>query len=502
MYPVSQAFKAAVRTSHRALVRVEVRSGDALLRTVEPIAGSVDVDGRRNVRRTISLELAVPDPEEVIDAQSGTYFALARDHVDYAALAAAVDNYGDLVVTVAERTVLVDSGLVPGTPGSALAPFGNEIWAWRGVEGTADVVEDRLTYGELRVAFTDYADLSVDPEPTSYFEAEAVLGEGSTYGDASAEWATYADATPPWTYGRLNPGAVLVREATDELVPLGVFVITKAAVKSGPGGVRVTVNGSDRSLRISRNRWTAPYTVPAGSVADGLRGLLEDRWAPIRCVFVETGATMSQAVLGLEAGNDPWADAVKIAAAAGLELYFDQTGVCRLDPVPDYAATAAVEVYLQNDEAMILDLDRSLTAERTYNGAIVTGEGSDAAAVYRGEAWDDDPSSPTYRYGPFGPAPQFFASPLITSDEMAQATAVSILAKKLGLVEAVQWTQIVDPSLDSGDVVGVHDRAAKVDRLLVLDRLEVPLLVTDAMSAVARAVRVMGSAGFDDDEGS
>lgn len=463
MYPVSTGFKTAVRDSHVAVIRAEVWRADAQVLTLEATGGQVEVDARRGVRRTCQLTIPAPDPQQVIVQVTQTYLALARDHATYTAMAASVSAYSGLVVSEGQAVEYVDAGIVPDTEWSPLAPFGNELRLWRGI-----------TYSTM-------------------------MESSTTYQQLAAEHGTYLLLAAEGVYATLNTATLDAAEVT-ELVPLGVFVITKVTVTSGPGGTQVNVSGSDRSLRISRNRWTEPYTVDGGNVATALRALLEDRWDDVVCSFAATDATVNRAVLGLETSNDPWADAVKIAEAAGLDLFFDGDGVARLEPVRDYDTATADATYLEDEEAMVLDVSRSLTAERTYNGAIVAGEGSEATGVFRGEAWDDDPASPTYRYGPFGQVPIFYASPLMTSDAMCNQAALTILAKKRGLQEAVEWSQIVDPSLDVGDVIGVYSSGAKVNKVMVLDRVTVPLGAAEPMRAVARTVRSLGATGFDEEE--
>lgn len=464
MYPVSAEFKAQVRQSHQAIIKAEVWTGDSRILTLEPLDGVVDVDARRGVRRTCSLTVAAPDPTIELERQPDTYADLAAAYATYTALAGAAASYGQLISGELTETE-VDAGIVPDTPFSALAPFGNEIRLWRGIRVRRQVADD-TTYGELAASYASYAAM-----------AAAVAN-----------------------YAALNVATTL-EEEVDEYVPLGVFLITSVDVNTSGGGTTVTVNGSDRSLRVARARWTQPYTVDSGTnVETAVGDLLADRWTNVETDFSSTDETLNRAVFGLETENDPWKDARKLAQAGGLDVYFDPDGIARLEPIEDYETATPEETYLEDDEAMVLDLSRSLTNEGTYNGVIATGEGSEASATYRAEVWDDDPESPTYRYGPFGEVPLFFSSPLLTSDEQATKAAATILAKKKGTQEAVSWTQVVDPSLDVGDVIRVVNASTKVDRLMVLDRISIPLAPAAAMTAVARTIRSLNGTGFEDSD--
>lgn len=278
---------------------------------------------------------------------------------------------------------------------------------------------------------------------------------------------------------------------TTELVPLGMFVITDADYNDYAPSL--TVNGTDRSLRITRARWTDPYRIAASTLlADALTDLLIDRWpdCPIGFGNADTGSAMIAAQVVLDAGesSDPWKDAQSIAEAHGFDLYFDGDGFARMRPVPDVMSTPAAMSYGNGAAAVVLDSSRRMTYEQTYTGVIATGEGTGVAAPVRGEAWDDDPSSPTYYLGPVGKIPYFYSSPLITTADQAAATAGTILTRVVGRIEQVAWSQIVNPAHDALDVVELTDSAGVVHRY-VLDAITIPLVISEAMSATARETR-------------
>lgn len=284
-----------------------------------------------------------------------------------------------------------------------------------------------------------------------------------------------------------------VREVVDEeLVPLGVFLITSVEVNTGPNGTTVSVQGADRALRISRNRWAEPYSLSGVSTEQAIQLILADRWEDVTASLAETGRTVTRATFGGATDNDPWADARRLAEAAGYDLFFDGEGVAVLSAVRDYDGAEPDESYEQDEEAMVLEVRRGLTNERAYNGVIATGEGTEVATVVRAEAWDDDPDSPTYRFGPYGQYPRFYSSPLLATEEQAQSAAEAILSRAKGIVESVEWVQIVDPSLDAGDFIAIYNEDAKLARGMVIDRLTIPLSPADSMKASARAVRVTG----------
>lgn len=301
----------------------------------------------------------------------------------------------------------------------------------------------------------------------------------------------FDDLAPYGNEMRLYRGAVL-DDGSEEYVPLGVFVITDVTITDRIGGVDIVVNGLDRSFRISSNRWYNAYQTGAGDLATVLTNLLQNRYSDIQFSFpTSTGVTINSITLGMDSDNDPWKDAVQLAEDAGYDLYFNADGICVLAPFPTLDGSVVVATYEEDEDAVILELDRSLTTERTYNGVVFTLESSQVDPPLRAEVWDDDPLSPTYRYGKFGQRVRFYSSPVITTQNAAISAATLILSKSLGTQEEVSWRALVNPAHDANDVIYINNLGAKVNRVIIIDSLEIPLEPAGTMSAKARTVRVL-----------
>lgn len=305
------------------------------------------------------------------------------------------------------------------------------------------------------------------------------------------------------TWANLNtPGVEIVVErglvinGTEELVPLGVFVIDADLEQTDDGNI--PVSAADRSRRISRARWTEPYAIAAGTdVGTAIAALLADRWSSVECTFGAIGViTGAQVVMQPGGDSDPWKDARAIADAAGYDLYFDNNGRAALRIISDPETASADETYYDGELSIVVSKTRRSTISTVYNGVIATGEGTgieadDTGAVPvtpRGEAWDTDPFSPTYSDGPFGRVPYFYSSPLLTTDTAAQAAAETRLAKVKGRAEQIAWTLIVNPAHEAFDVVDFVEDG--ITHRFMLDQVTIPLAAKDAMPAAARETRV------------
>jgi hypothetical protein len=371
MYPASGEFKTAILSDHIVVSKAEVWNQDSKLTDLNIDSGKVTVSVNSGVRRTCDVTL------------------------------------------VTDRTT---SNLVPDNGFDTLAPFGNELKLYRGVQ----------------------------------------FADGST-----------------------------------EYVPLGVFVMTDVDIQDSNDGVSITVKGEDRSLFISRAKWTAPYQMVSGTLEASLTAMLENRWADVQTSFTATNVTVNQVVFGTESNQDPWQDAVFLAQLVGYDLYFDVLGVATLRPFPSLDAATVVAKYEEGAQTLITSLDRSMSSKETYNGVIYTIEGSQVDTPIRVEIWDEDTTSPTYRYGVFGDAPTFITTNVLSTEAEAIKAATSLLNTYRGAQENINWDSIVDPTLDVNDVVYVKTNGSKTDRLVIVDELDIPLSPLGSMSAKARTVRLV-----------
>lgn len=373
MYPTSAAFKAAVITNHKVVAKAEVWSADRKLLDLSIDSGRVTVNTNNSVRRTCEIHLTT------------------------------------------DRTT---ANLVPDNGFDYLAPFGNQLRLYRGIQ----------------------------------------FNDGST-----------------------------------EYIPLGVFVITEVNVADTNSGVSMTIMGEDKSIIVSRNKWTSPYQMVNGTLESSLTTMLQNRYPDIEIDFPTTNVTVNQVVLGADSQLDPWKDAVLIAQLVGYDLYFDVKGVCTMKQFPTLDAASVVATYKEGSNTTVTEIKRNISTKETYNGVIYTIEGSQVTTPIRVEVWDEDTTSPTYRYGVFGSVPTFISTNLIGTSAEAIKAASLLLNTYIGAQEAIDVTAIVDPSLDVNDVIYIKSSGSKVDRTVIIDSLDIPLEYTGTLNIKTRVVRVVGA---------
>lgn len=283
---------------------------------------------------------------------------------------------------------------------------------------------------------------------------------------------------------------------TQELVPLGVFNWSIATVNESGTGVTISIGQlQDRSIRVSRGRYTQPINVvTATAVEDVLTSILTQAWPDISFAggaLPTTGLTIPACAFGVEGDSDPWEDARKLADDQGYRLFFDAVGNCAMSTITGADEVTAVVSYGSTyGNFMVTALNKSWDTSDTFNGVIAVGEGSGLLLPFRSVVWDDDPESPTYYLGSFGKRPRYFSSPTLYTQTQADNAAATQLKKTLGISENVTWSQLVDPSLDVNDGINLYDSELGVNYLYRIDRLTIPLDAGSVMTAEARTRRV------------
>jgi hypothetical protein len=255
----------------------------------------------------------------------------------------------------------------------------------------------------------------------------------------------------------------------------GVYGIEKPS-SADDGNLTSKLTGVDRAASIQARRWVDPFTIAnATNSAIAIKNILNDRRPGLAYNLAATTYTTPTTVLGVERDNDPWKDAQDIATSAGMLLSFDPAGTVVLEPELDPATVAPQWEFIEGPDCTMTSVSRTLDAEKTRNGVVVVGEGSGVTTPVRGEAWDTDPTSPTYYLGPFGKRPFFLSSPLIKTQGQADAVAAAQLPKVLSVGETVELTARANPFLRAGQVVEVQRGRAGVSGKFLVDSVTLPL---------------------------
>lgn len=293
--------------------------------------------------------------------------------------------------------------------------------------------------------------------------------------------------------------------AADLLAPYGNEVFLERGIAFGNGIVEYCSLGY---FRLETPGQDLPPNGPIRVTAkDRMQAIIDARrLAPMQLLATQTnGDVVSQLVLEVYPdATIEWDDATDadllgrnilvedkryeplddLITSLGKVWYWDHRGVLVIADPPD--PTDPVWDVTAGAGGVLVSAKRELTRVGVYNAVVATGESADDTSPARGVAIDNDPSSPTYYYGRFGPVPRFYSSPLLLNDAMAAAAAETLLRQSLGLPYSVDFTSIPNPALEPLDPVRITYSNGGSPETHVIERLTIPLSEDGALTASTR----------------
>lgn len=315
--------------------------------------------------------------------------------------------------------------------------------------------------------------------------------------DPDGTWTPVGPESPLTPFGtEIRPyRGVRYSDGTEEVYPLGVFRISDSdPVEDSEGSLQIRLMAYDLSRTVKRDKFTTPYVVaPGTNVVQAIKDILARTFTDLNYDSITTSLTTT-APRVCDVEDDPWDAATELATSIGCELYFDVEGTVVISPSADIdALPAAVFDYIEGPDNTLTSLAKSYTDEPGYNGVIVTGESpGDELPPVRGEAWDDEPTSVTYRRGPYGEVPMFHQDQLIKTQADADAAAAQLLRGQLGFSSLLNVKAMVNPALEAGEVVEVRRARSHVDGLFLVDAFTIPFEESGEQSLTLRQKRRVG----------
>lgn len=300
--------------------------------------------------------------------------------------------------------------------------------------------------------------------------------------------------TPYGTEIRPYRGVRYDDDGTVEVVQLGVFRLARVSVRDSVGGSpTLDLEAYDLSRTISRDKFAETYVIASGTdVITAIKAIIE-RTVPSPEYDTIGTTQLTTASRVYDAGEDPWVACLVLAQSIGCDIHFSPTGVLTVAPAVDIdALPAPCFTYIEGTGCAMLDLQRVFTDEPGYNGVVVTGESpGDELPPVRAVAWDEEPTSATYRLGPYGEVPMFITDQIVKTQEQAQAMADGILRQLLGFSTQIAIDALVNPALEVGDVVEVSRYRSHVAGLFAVDAFSVPLSTGETQSLTLRQKRTV-----------
>jgi hypothetical protein len=289
--------------------------------------------------------------------------------------------------------------------------------------------------------------------PLAPFGQELFLERGLTFGNGITEWVSLG-------YFRL--------EDTEQEVPAGT----------------IRLAASDRMAGLEDGRLMAPIqygtTAQLGAIVEQL---VTEVYPAATIEWDDPAAETAALGRQLVAEEDRHGFLDELVASLGKVWFWDYRGVLVIRDAPD--PSAPVATVAGGAGGVLVQAGRELSRKGAYNAVVATGEAADTEPPARAAVVDNDPASPTYFYGPFGPVPRFYSSSMLTTDEQAENAARAMLLRTLGVPYAVDFSAVPNPAWEPLDPVSIVT-PGKLPETHVLSSLTIPLTAADPLQAKTR----------------
>jgi len=331
----------------------------------------------------------------------------------------------------------------------------------------------------LRASDLPVAEGSVTADSTSQVRRTLDL----TISDPALMPRSETDALSPYSSELYVSRGIQFPNGEVEWCPLGLFRIDDA--KRGFAGQTVQVSGVDRSRTVADRRFEKPRQASGSATRVSWITTLVHEVFPGVVVTDTTGSTEGMPYPPLTWERERWEAIESLATSIGAEAFFGQRGGLVIRPEPALSNPVAWWVDA-GASGVLVDGERSISRERTYNVVVATGESVGNFAPSRAVVADTDPTSPTRVDGPFGRVPRFFTSPALRTTAQATNAAAALLGKARALNRQLELSLVPNPALEPGDVIMVRMDDGTRERH-ILDKVTCPLGPVGSMSLSTRS---------------
>lgn len=271
---------------------------------------------------------------------------------------------------------------------------------------------------------------------------------------------------------------------------VGEFMIDKIDEPRFPAQVKIT--GRDYTKRLLNAKLPVAMTFDPDTPIEDLIRAMAANAGITRFILPQTGIPVGDGA-DFDQGTDRWAVSSKICETNSYELYFNNEGYLTLRKLLDPATSPSSLTFQTGPKGNLVDWTKSSVDSEVYNRIICTSDGNSNSLPYYGEAANFDDTSPT-SINRLGERTWIYTSPFFTSDQQCVDTASQFLTVK-GLESFnVDFSSLVFPWTEAGEIVEFLDPdAAWYDPTrFLLTNFSLPLKL-DAMTGSAKRVIIVGN---------
>jgi hypothetical protein len=320
-----------------------------------------------------------------------------------------------------------------------VTPTGTQIAVISG-DVQADITADITSTLDLTASFPWPLTSSALGNP---YGSEIFIERGIQYGDGGTEW-----------------------------VGLGYFRINNIQQDVAPNGTLV-ITGEDRMANIRDGRPLNPIQFGAGATVSSVINFIVNDVMPGVPVVYDWPATDTLAVAQILTDNR-LTFLQTLVKSYGKIMYFDYAGRLQVKTPPNVSGLP-VEIINSGANGVLCNLKRNLSRDGVYNAVQASGQAASELPPVLGVAYDSNPASPTYFFGPFGKVVEYFSSTFLQTVAQCNSAAITELAKVTGLPYVVSLGRVPNPALEVSDVIQVSYAARAPAEIHIADKITYPL---------------------------
>lgn len=272
--------------------------------------------------------------------------------------------------------------------------------------------------------------------------------------EAKAEMGMY-----PWDEVLLNAQGTRVRLyygldslGTKEFAQVGEYQVFDFA-RTGRGSLRLTLKGLEQF--VIESEFIRPRTPPYGlSTRTAISNLITEALPDAEIVMANSVDRKVRATGAWD--RDRWAAVNQLAASIFAEVYCGYDGRFYIVDQPDLSHLIGLYQLDGGPTGVLINEDRTSTRDTVYNAVSVSANSSDQTRPpLWAWAYDSNPLSKTYYYGPNGQRPRFYSSQFFTATIQCQAYANRLLIESLAPRVNLSIGATPIPFLEAGDPVRI-----------------------------------------------
>jgi hypothetical protein len=276
---------------------------------------------------------------------------------------------------------------------------------------------------------------------------------------------------------------------------IGEFMIDQISEDYFPNEVKIT--GRDYAKKCLQSKLTQSMSFPQYTPIEAIIRAIATNAGVTKFSLPYTGQGYARDA-AFERGTERWKVIRELGDSIGYEVYFTGDGYLTMRPYGDPIMSPLKWIFRPGPlDGTLVKYERSTNDSRIKNHIVVTGANIANLNGFNQAVWaeavNDDPGSPTRRER-IGDRVDFYESEFVT--DVGQAQAIANQRLRVGALEEylVNFSSVIIPWLDAGDIVDVVDYQSGdyVPRRFLLTNFSFPLAL-EAMTATARRVTMAGT---------